>query len=620
MAGRDERDPFDLVEQAAERLQEDAAFRGYWDGLDGLHRDETLMDAAKTLELFRSTMPPLRLLRRELAPSTEWHVRAELLGGALVLSGQLDLVLGGSVAAEPVRATRLAIDLKTGRAWPEHAEDMRFYALLLGAPLRRARRTGWPRCTWTRGSGRPRTSTGGSSSARPIGWSRRSAPPRSSTRAGAPSSGRVRTAPGALARRRVRPAPPCGHPSDARVLLGWRADPDRRTWEQPWARTCTRSASSRRSARCPSGCTRSSCAPNATASRRTRSVDEVIDVPEIGPHEALVMVMAAGVNFNNVWAARGVPVDVTKTQARWGEPTEFHIVGSDASGVVYAVGDEVTNVQVGDHVVVHAGQWDLDDPWVVAGNDPGLAASFRVWGYDTCWGSFAQFTKVQAHQCLPKAERLTWEEAAAPTLTGSTAYRMLHGWPPNTVKEGDVVLVWGASGGLGSLAVQLVTLAGAKAVAVVSSAERGEYAKELGAVGWIDRTNFDHWGVPPAWNDPEWRSWFEGAKAFGKAIWDVLGERRNPNIVFDHPGQDTIPTSIFVCERGGMVVICAGTSGYDTMVDVRYLWYLQKRYQGSHLFNDEQAAAFNDLVRDGEGHDDARAHVRLRGRRRPRTS
>ena len=184
--------------------------------------------------------------------------------------------------------------------------------------------------------------------------------------------------------------------------------------------------------------------------------DEVIDVPEIGPDDALVLVMAAGVNFNNVWAARGVPVDVTKTQARWGEPTDFHIVGSDAAGVVFAVGDRVTDVRVGDRVVVHAGQWDLDDPWVTGGNDPGLAPTFRVWGYDTCWGSFAQFTKVQAHQCLPMAERLTWEEAAAPTLTGSTAYRMLHGWPPNTVKQGDVVLVWGASGGLGSLAVQLV--------------------------------------------------------------------------------------------------------------------------------------------------------------------
>jgi crotonyl-CoA carboxylase/reductase len=329
-------------------------------------------------------------------------------------------------------------------------------------------------------------------------------------------------------------------------------------------------------------------------------LDEVIDVPELGQHDALVMVMAAGVNFNNVWAARGVPVDVTRTQARWGEPTEFHIVGSDASGVVYAVGERVTNVKVGDRVVVHAGQWDHDDPWVEAGGDPGLAPSFRVWGYDSCWGSFAQFAKVQAHQCLPKAEHLTWEEAAAPTLTGATAYRMLHGWPPHDVREGDVVLVWGGSGGLGSLAIQLVSLAGGRAVAVVSSDQKGEYAKQLGAVGYVDRTRFDHWGVPPAWDSPEWKGWFEGAKAFGKAVWDVIGERTSPRIVFEHPGQDTIPTSIFVCDRGGMVVICAGTTGYDTMVDVRYLWYMQKRYQGSHLFNDQQAAAFNDLVREGK--------------------
>lgn len=130
VAGRQDREPHGLVEQAAERLTEDTAFAAYWEGLDALRRDENLMDAAKTLELFRSTMPPLRRMRRELTPSTEWQVRVELLGGALVLSGQLDLVLGWG-SADPARATRLAIDLKTGRAWPEHAEDMRFYALLL---------------------------------------------------------------------------------------------------------------------------------------------------------------------------------------------------------------------------------------------------------------------------------------------------------------------------------------------------------------------------------------------------------------------------------------------------------------------------------------------------------
>jgi hypothetical protein len=130
VAGREERDPHGLVEQAAERLCEDGAFRSFWAELEPLRRDETLMDAAKRLELFRSTLPPLRRMRRDLAPSTEWHVRVELLGGALVLSGTLDLVLG-SASGEANRATRLAIDLKTGRAWPEHAEDMRFYALLL---------------------------------------------------------------------------------------------------------------------------------------------------------------------------------------------------------------------------------------------------------------------------------------------------------------------------------------------------------------------------------------------------------------------------------------------------------------------------------------------------------
>ena len=131
VSGREDRDPHDVVERAAERLQEDDGFRAYWGDLEPLRRDEALMQAAKTLELFRSTMPPLRLMRRDLSPCTEWHVRAELHGGALVLSGTLDLVVGSASTPEPARATRLAIDLKTGRAWPEHAEDMRFYALLL---------------------------------------------------------------------------------------------------------------------------------------------------------------------------------------------------------------------------------------------------------------------------------------------------------------------------------------------------------------------------------------------------------------------------------------------------------------------------------------------------------
>jgi crotonyl-CoA carboxylase/reductase len=327
---------------------------------------------------------------------------------------------------------------------------------------------------------------------------------------------------------------------------------------------------------------------------------EEIDVPEVGPEEALVLVMAAGINYNNVWAARGIPVDVCKIHGRFGEPTDFHIGGSDAAGVVYSVGERVQNVKVGDHVVVHCGQWDGDDPAVAAGDDPAFAPSFRIWGYESNWGSFAQFTKVQAHQCLPKAPQLTWEEAAAPTLVGATAYRMLLGWPPNTVAADDVVLVWGGAGGLGSMAIQVVREFGGKAVAVVSSEDKAAFCKRLGAVGTIDRREFSHWGMPPHWTDSDaYGAWFEGAKAFGKAIWDALGEKRAPAIVFEHPGEETIPTSIFVCDTGGMVVICAGTTGYNAVADLRYLWMRQKRFQGSHFANDEQSAAFNQLVIDG---------------------
>jgi crotonyl-CoA carboxylase/reductase len=336
---------------------------------------------------------------------------------------------------------------------------------------------------------------------------------------------------------------------------------------------------------------------------------ERIPVPEIGPREALVYVMAAGINYNNVWAALGTPVDVIRVHAQLGDDSGFHIGGSDASGIVYAVGSGVTNVKVGDRVVVHCGVWDEDDPWIKAGGDPIVAPSNKIWGYETNWGSFAQFTKVQAHQCLPKPPHLTWEEAAAYMLVGATAYRMLTHWAPHTVRPNDVVLVWGGSGGLGSMAIQITKALGGIPIAVTSSDEKGEHCKKLGALGYINRKQFDHWGLPPRWTDAEaYGKWVLGPRAFGKALWDVLGERRNPRIVFEHPGEDTIPTSIFVCDNGGMVVICAGTTGYDAVVDLRYLWMRQKRLQGSHFANDEQAAGLNQLVIDKKV-DPALAHV-----------
>lgn len=324
---------------------------------------------------------------------------------------------------------------------------------------------------------------------------------------------------------------------------------------------------------------------------------ERVPVPELRPDDVLVYVMAAGINYNNVWASLGSPVDVIKAREREGDTTGFHIGGSDASGIVYAVGSDVKNVKVGDRVVMHCGTWDRNDPVAKSGGDPMFGSSFRIWGYETNWGSFAQFTRVQAHQCLPKPKHLTWEASAAYMLVGATAYRMLMGWPPHQVEEGDVVLVWGGAGGLGCQAIQIVAARGGIPVAVISGEEKHDFCVKLGAKGTINRKKFDHWGMMPHWKDNDaYNKWLKGARAFGSAIWDVVGSRKSPRLVFEHPGEDTVPTSVFVCDTGGMVVICAGTTGYNAVADLRYLWMRQKRLQGSHFANDVQSAALNDLV------------------------
>lgn len=327
---------------------------------------------------------------------------------------------------------------------------------------------------------------------------------------------------------------------------------------------------------------------------------EVVDVPMLGEHDVLVYVMAAGVNYNNVWAGLGVPMDVIAARNKAGESEAFHIGGSDASGIVYRVGSKVKNVRVGDEVVLHCGQWDMMCPYVVSGGDPMFSPSFQIWGYETNYGSFAQFTRVRSEQCLPKPKHLTWEEAAAYMLVGATAYRMLLGWGEHSVRKDDVVLVWGGAGGLGSMAIQIAKAKGAIPIAVVSSESKREYCMSLGAKGVINRKDFDHWGMLPHWKDEVGYSrWLKGVRNFGRAIWDILGERRNPRIVFEHPGESTIPTSMFVCDTGGMVVICAGTTGYNATVDLRYLWMRQKSLQGSHFANTEQSAGFNQLVMEG---------------------
>ncbi|MEJ1991623.1 MAG: crotonyl-CoA carboxylase/reductase [Maritimibacter sp.] len=335
----------------------------------------------------------------------------------------------------------------------------------------------------------------------------------------------------------------------------------------------------------------------AWAIRRERHGDpdkamqvEVVDTPEIDSHEVLVLVMAAGVNYNGVWACLGEPISTFDVH---GAP--YHVAGSDAAGIVWKVGRKVRNWKVGDEVVIHCNQDDGDDE-ECNGGDPMFSPSQRIWGYETPDGSFAQFTRVQAQQLLPRPKHLTWEESACYTLTLATAYRMLFGHHPHELKPGQNVLVWGASGGLGSFAIQLINTAGGNAIGVISDESKRDFVLSLGAKGVINRRDFKCWGQMPMVNTPEYKEWFSEVRRFGKAIWEVTGKGVNVDMVFEHPGEATFPVSTFVVKRGGMVVICAGTTGYNLTLDARYLWMHQKRVQGSHFAHLKQAAAANKLM------------------------
>ncbi|WP_299442649.1 crotonyl-CoA carboxylase/reductase [uncultured Rhodospira sp.] len=317
---------------------------------------------------------------------------------------------------------------------------------------------------------------------------------------------------------------------------------------------------------------------------------EVVDVPKLESHEVLVMVMAAGVNYNGIWASLGEPVtpfDVHKAA--------FHIAGSDASGIVYAVGSQVKRWKVGDEVVIHCNQDDGDDE-ECNGGDPMFSSSQRIWGYETPDGSFAQFTNVQAQQLMARPKHLTWEESACYTLTLATAYRMLFGHRPHVLRPGQNVLIWGASGGLGAMAVQLCAVSGANAIGVISDETKRDFVMSLGAKGVINRKDFNCWGRLPDVNGPDFKAYMKESYKFGRAVWEFTGKGNDVDMVFEHPGEQTFPVSCLVVKRGGMVVFCAGTTGFNLTFDARFVWMRQKRIQGSHFANLLQASQANQLV------------------------
>jgi crotonyl-CoA reductase len=333
--------------------------------------------------------------------------------------------------------------------------------------------------------------------------------------------------------------------------------------------------------------------PGAKDPRKALHVDEV-PLPPLGPNECHIAVMASAINFNTVWTSIFEPVSTFVFLERLGREGElgkrhdldYHVVGSDAAGVVHRVGSGVTRWRPGDHVTVHCNYVDLEAP---EGHDDSMIdPGQRIWGFETNFGSLSEIAMVKANQLMPKPAHLTWEEAACLGLVSSTSYRMLVSPNGACMKQGDVVLIWGATGGLGGFACQYVLNGGGIPVGVVSSPEKCELLNAIGVEHVIDRKaeGYEFWdGDTP--NQKEFRR-------FGKRIRELAGE--DPDIVFEHPGRQTFGASVFVAKRGGKIVTCASTSGYEHVYDNRYLWMNLKSIIGSHFANYKEAWEANRLA------------------------
>ena len=329
--------------------------------------------------------------------------------------------------------------------------------------------------------------------------------------------------------------------------------------------------------------------------RRSLHVEQV-PTPELGPGEALVAVMASSINYNTVWSSIFEPVSTFGFLQRYGRISPlakrhdlpYHVVGSDLSGVVLRTGPGVHVWKPGDEVVAHCLSVELESP--LGHNDTMLDPEQRIWGFETNFGGLAQLALVKANQLLPKSAHLTWEEAAVPGLVNSTAYRQLVSRNGAGMKQGDVVLIWGASGGLGSYATQLALGGGATPVCVVSSEEKAQICRSMGAELIIDRNadGYRFWKDAHTQDPKEWQR-------LGKRIRELTGGD-DVDIVFEHPGRETFGASVYVARKGGTIVTCASTSGYMHEYDNRYLWMNLKRIVGSHFANYREAWEANRLI------------------------
>ena len=276
---------------------------------------------------------------------------------------------------------------------------------------------------------------------------------------------------------------------------------------------------------------------------------EYTDVPEpqIRANEVLVRVKACALNHLDIWARGGLPgIEIPLP----------HILGNDVAGVVKQVGELVTWVKAGDEVMVQPGVSCGHCEACLSGND-NFCREYDIIGYRRD-GGYAEFVAVPGVNIVPKPSQLSWEEAAALPLVAVTAWHMLV--TRANVQPGETVLVHAAGSGVGSIAIQIAKLRGARVLTTASSDEKLAHARELGANETINYTNSD---------------WPKEVRR--------LTDRRGVDVVVEHTGAATWPGSIASLKPGGRLVTCGATSGFDARTDLRQVFYRNLNILGSFM-------------------------------------
>ncbi|MGN6624482.1 MAG: zinc-binding dehydrogenase [Candidatus Nitrosocosmicus sp.] len=275
---------------------------------------------------------------------------------------------------------------------------------------------------------------------------------------------------------------------------------------------------------------------------------EDIDVPKIKPNEVLIKAESSAYNYNDLWAI-------------WGDPVKTplpHISGSDVAGTVVEVGEDVTKLKVGDRVVSHSNMSCRVCELCTSGKEYDCKDRM-IWGFQTgpLWGGFAQYTHLPEVNVSKLPENVSFEDAAAMSMVGMTAWHMLVGRAK--IKPGQTVLVMGGTSGVGMVGIQIAKLYNCNVIATAGNQQKMDKCLELGADNVVNH------------REPDWY----------KKVREITKKQGGVDVVFEHIGKNVFPQEVSLLKMGGTLVATGATTGYDSTIDLRYLFFKGTNLLGS---------------------------------------